>query len=59
MAEDVTPETEFEDHLEVLREDQLLELIRETVEQLNNLGDKLEAHATRKLASKKEEGSSA
>lgn len=46
--------TEVRHHLDGLREDELIDLIRDTVSQLNNLGDRLEAHATRRQTRNRE-----
>lgn len=37
--------------IEEMHEDDLLELIRETVSQLNNLGDRLESYAKKEVGS--------
>lgn len=44
-SSDEWPKLITQDELDVMREDELLEFIRETIDQLNKLGDRLEAYA--------------
>lgn len=43
----INPPTE--EHLRTLQEDEIIDLIRETVQHLNALGDRLESYAERRL----------